>query len=123
MKKCFTLPDKPIIAVDFDGTLTDGDNRVWISKHRYTNDIMVPNMKLIEKLKGLKPTHYIILWTCRRGKALKDAARLCAQHGLFFDAINRNIVSFPTSPKIYADYYIDDKNISVEEVDKNVLHK
>lgn len=100
-----------IIAVDFDGTLTE---------ENYPN-IGQPNLKLIyELISCRKNGDKIILWTCRDSKELEDAINWCKQNGLEFDAINDNIPevieAWQSNPrKIYADVYIDDKNKSVEK--------
>ncbi len=89
-----------IIAVDFDGTLCEYKNP----------GIGAPRLDIIEKVKNLAKNNTIILWTCRRGKALKDAVRWCKNFGIVFNAINKNVNGIKTSRKIYADLYIDDKN-------------
>lgn len=60
--------------------------------------------------------HKIILWTCRDGMHLVDAIVWCAEHGLFFDAVNNNLDEHVTQygsncRKVFADYYIDDKAV------------
>jgi hypothetical protein len=102
------------IAVDFDGTLCkyafpgigeQDDN------HKQLMDILI-------KLQN--QGHKLILWTNRgdneQYKSLTEAVEWCRSKGLEFDAINENL---PTqkklsgySPKIMADYYIDDKVLS-----------
>lgn len=94
------------IAVDFDGTIVE---------HVYPK-IGKPLPFAFEVLKELqKMGHEIILWTYRNGKELEEAVAFCKQNGLEFYAINK---SFPDeeydgtmSRKIYADVYIDDRNI------------
>ncbi len=104
-----------IIAVDFDGTLCD---------HCYPG-IGKPREKLIEKLK-LRQSEYndkIILWTCRSGKYLADAVKWCENHGLILHAVNEDIKSIKLSQfgkekscKIYADVYIDDRNLPLIDI-------
>lgn len=103
---------KKIIAIDFDGTITLKDNRKW-KRNKYTNDIMEPNTKVIEKIKEVRNDYYFILWTNRYGKALKDAVKFCKNNGIEFDAVNKNIVPFKSSRKIVADYYLDDKSLTI----------
>ena len=98
-----------IVAVDFDGTLVE---------HVYPG-IGAPKIPVIERCKALKRFgHKLILWTCRDGEALEQAVAAMKLHGLEFDAINENIPDenwpFPTSKKVYADYYVDDKAVNVE---------
>jgi len=95
------------IAVDFDGTIVE---------HKYP-EIGKEKLFAIETLKELqKQGHQIILWTNRHGKALDEAVEYCRKRGLEFYAINKN---YPeeifdenlVSRKIYADIYIDDRNL------------
>lgn len=104
------------IAVDFDGTLcTDA---YPAAEHLDTKGLDI--VKRFQAAGGR-----IILWTCRYGKALEDAVSLCKANGLVFDSVNFNSDlqlqtwkevcqehqrEFGTSPKVYADLYIDDKN-------------
>ena len=110
MRKLKEWPkDKKIVAVDFDGTITQKDNRIWTGKNTYKNDIMEPNNEMIDSIKANRNKIYLILWSCRTGKALRDAIKFCSTNGIYFDAVNRNIVRYPSSRKIMADVYIDDK--------------
>ena len=104
------MEKEAIIAVDFDGTLCEND-WPYIGK---------PNLALIEHLIVLKDVYNakIILWTCRCGEMLQYAIEWCKDRGLIFDAVNENlpgpIEKFGCdSRKIYADYYIDDKNVDI----------
>lgn len=97
-----------VYAVDFDGTLFVGAE--W-------PQIGVPNTELIEFLKERKEKgDKIILWSCRSGHYLKSAVKAANAQGLYFDAINDNLQeSISTyggnSRKIFATYYIDDRNV------------
>lgn len=113
--------NKPIIAVDFDGTITLRDNRKWKNGVSY-NDIMQPRKRVITFLKNNRDKYYLILWTCRTGKDIDRAIIFCQRNGLLFDAINDNLVSFPTERKIYADYYLDNQAITIKNF-QNVLCK
>ena len=96
-------------AVDFDGTLCEN---AW-------PDIGRPRYEVLNWVKELRSHgHKIILWTCREDTRLDDAIAWCAEHGLFFDAVNDNLEEHKqlfggNSRKILADYYIDDRAISV----------
>lgn len=98
-----------IIAVDFDGTLCED----------IYPDIGCPNMWLIEQLKQFRAAdeaNRLILWTCRADEDLNRAVDWCANYGLYFDALNDNVIEhiqkydFNTR-KVFADLYIDDKCI------------
>lgn len=96
----------PVIAVDFDGTLC---------KEAFPL-IGEPNVPLIEFLiRWRQDGNKVILWTCRGGQLLNEAVNWCREHGLYFDAVNRNLperIAYygNNSRKIGADYYIDDAN-------------
>ena len=97
-----------VVAVDFDGTITQ--------QHDYPEiGAINPLAKMV--LPGLKKSGVVlILWTCREGQHLKDAVDFCKFHGIEFDAVNENAPNLPfsTSRKIYADIYIDDRAIPVD---------
>jgi hydroxymethylpyrimidine pyrophosphatase-like HAD family hydrolase len=96
---------RPILAVDFDGTITAD------------NDF--PNLGPVNKncKEVLQRLHkwgcIIILWTCRGDHYLTDAVEYCREHQIPIDYVNENCpeVAFPAYPKIFANYYIDDLNI------------
>ncbi len=96
-----------IIAVDFDGTIVE---------HKYPA-IGKTKLFAFETLKQLqKQGHQLILWTYRAGKELEDAVNFCKENGLEFYAVNKNypeeqFEEQTISRKIYADIYIDDRNI------------
>ena len=92
----------PIVAVDFDGTLSldaQYPNIGRFNTHLY---------EALMKLRGIGWS--IVLWTCREGKELREAVIWCANNGLEFDAINENPPEVPfKSRKVVADMYIDDR--------------
>ena len=101
--------DKPIIAVDFDGTITTGDTRIWIDS-KPNNDVFNENLEVTEFLRTYRDRFYLVLWTCREGSSLNNAVEYCRSIGIVFDAVNENVAGvFPTSAKVYADIYLDDK--------------
>lgn len=94
------------IAVDFDGTIVE---------HMYPKIGKVMPFAF-EALKELQASgHEIILWTFRSGDELTEAVEFCKKHGLEFFAINKShpdeVYNHSMSRKIYADVYIDDRNI------------
>lgn len=102
-----------IIAVDFDGTITEEDLYPNIGKLR-TSFI---NWLINRKQQG----DYIILWTCRTGDKLQEAVEICKQNGLTFDAVNKNLYEdiepgYSSIRKIIADVYIDDRSRHINEV-------
>lgn len=101
-----TLQNRLIIAVDFDGTIVE-DAYPRIGK---------PRIFAFETLKKLQEDgHRLILWTYRSHQSLIDAVEFCKANGITFYAVNQ---SYPNEPeeegrsrKIYADLFIDDRNI------------
>jgi hypothetical protein len=103
--------DKLVIAIDFDGTLCKyafpkiGEQE---EQHKQLMQILIDLRQ-----KGNK----LILWTNRGDneeyKSLTEAIDWCKEKGLEFDSINQNLPDQKKlsgySPKIIADYYIDDK--------------
>ena len=93
-----------IVAVDFDGTIVE---------HRYPHigNLIPGSIDYLKKFKdaGIK----LVLWTCRAEEDLNQAVEFCRSHGIEFDAVNKDIsnigLSGAISPKIYADFYIDDR--------------
>lgn len=102
-----------IIAVDFDGVIV-ADRWPEIGKP------FEGTIHLIKELQ--KRGHKVILWTCRTGEKLEEALLFCMQVGLSFNAVNENLPESiekfgGDSRKIYADYYIDDKNADVGKME------
>ena len=79
----------------------------------------------MDTLIKLKSGHQIILWTNRgdneKYKVLSEAIEWCRSQGLEFDAVNENLPNQKKvsgySPKIMADYYIDDKALQYGDKD------
>ena len=95
-----------IIAIDFDGTITDSQ----FTDFPATGNIMPGARRVINYLHdqlGIK----IIIWTCRSLPAeLEAMKKFLKDNGVQYDAINaNNFVPFVNTPKIYADIYIDDR--------------
>jgi hypothetical protein len=98
-----------VYAVDFDGTLSVGEEWPGIGQ---PNEQLF-NFLIEQKAAGAR----IILWTCRNGEDLAEATRFCKSNGLEFDTVNKNLPEFielygGDTRKINADYYIDDKAIN-----------
>lgn len=98
-----------IYAVDFDGTINLSETYPQLGD---------PNLELIGFLKSRQQSgDKVILWTCREGDLLKSAVKFCKNYGLEFDAVNdnvrENVECFRNNcRKVFADYYIDDRNAS-----------
>ncbi len=102
-----------IYAVDFDNTL---------AVTRFP-EIVEPKAKVVAAVKMLKANgHKVILWTSRAGKDLKDAVEWCTEQGIIFDAVNEPLPEQMDrwgndTRKVYADFYIDDKAMTVEALE------
>ena len=108
-----------VIAVDFDGTLCE-------YAFPRIGSQTAEQRELLEILIELKKVGYkIILWTNRgdnnKYKVLTEAIEWCRSKGLEFDALNENLPDQKKisgySPKIMADFYIDDKALQFGDRD------
>ncbi|MEO5990883.1 MAG: hypothetical protein ABIP68_04545 [Ferruginibacter sp.] len=102
----FLTESNKIIAVDFDGTIVE---------HKYP-EIGPEMLFAFSTLRELqKKGHRLILWTYRDGPLLDEAVQYCLKNGTVFYAVNENYPGETQeekgSRKIYADIYIDDRNI------------
>lgn len=94
-----------IFAIDFDGTVV---------RHKYPNigeDVgAVPVLKRI-----IEHGHEIILFTMRSGKELEDAVKWFESHGIPLFGVNENPSQkvWTTSPKPFANVYIDDAALGI----------
>lgn len=107
------------IAIDFDGTLCEDK----------FPEIGAPNRCLISLLveyKKMNPNIRYILWTCRDNhtaeRHLDKAVAWCKEHGLEFDAVNENLPEVKAmfdndTRKVFANRYLDDKNISIKDME------
>lgn len=99
---------KLCIAIDFDDTIADTD---WPKIKGLRPDAR----EVINKLWG--EGHTIIIWTCREGENLCNAATFLAENRVVYNFLNTNCperVAFYKSDcrKVGADVYIDDKGIN-----------
>ena len=105
-----------IYAIDFDNTLA-------ITRFP---EIIAPNKKMVAFAKAVKAQgHQIILWTSRAGADLENAVEWCRLQGIVFDAVNEPLPEQikrwgNDTRKIYADYYIDDKNMTIAQVESTM---
>lgn len=105
-----------IYAIDFDNTLAI----------TCFPEIIGPNKKMVAFTKAVQAQgHKIILWTSRAGADLENAVEWCRLQGLVFDAVNEPLPEQikrwgNDTRKIYADYYIDDKNVTIDQVESTM---
>lgn len=104
------------VAIDFDGTLTNGGDRY--------PECGEPNPHAIDVIKRLRRDgHYIILNTCRRDIPLQNAVKWMKHYDIEPDAVNdnphaREIYSpgdTSQTQKVFADIYIDDRALGVKK--------
>lgn len=100
-----------IIAIDFDGTIVE-------NKWPHIGTLKQGAKEVINNLYDNFNID-IIIWTCRGDKELEKALNFLKEMGIHYTCANRNVsmieryYSFEKeqSPKIFADFYIDDKCI------------
>lgn len=99
-----------IIGIDFDGTcVTD--------LFPYAGD----NIGAASVLRKLADKNLLILYTVRDGKYLQDAVDWFKYNHINLYSVNYNPEPVSSSPKLYCDYYIDDRNIGTPLTDKGYV--
>lgn len=99
-----------IIGIDFDGTcVTD--------LFPYVGD----NIGAASVLRKLADKNLLILYTVRDGKYLQDAVDWFRYNHIDLYSVNYNPEPVSSSPKVYCDYYIDDRNIGTPLTDKGYV--
>lgn len=96
---------QPVIAIDFDGTCVTHD-------YPYIGS----DIGAVPVLRELADAGYrLVLYTMRSGKLEKEAVNWFKQNDipLFGVNINPEQRSWTSSPKVYADLYIDDAALGV----------
>lgn len=101
-----------IIGIDFDGTcVTD--------LFPYVGD----NIGAASVLRKLADKNLLILYTVRDGKYLQDAVDWFKYNHINLYSVNYNPEPVSSSPKLYCDYYIDDRNIGTPLTDKGYVDR
>lgn len=103
--------DYSIYAIDFDGTIA---TNAWPE----IGSLVIGMRDAILELE--RRGDKWILNTMREGEKLQEALDFLAENGLHPDAVNDNLPelceAFQNNPrKIYADYYVDDHNMSISK--------
>jgi hypothetical protein len=96
-----------IIAIDFDGTICRGEYPAIEGLQPYARES-------VNQLQ--EQGHYIIIWTCRTNGHLLTAINWLLAQGIKFNRVNAgnpdNVAKYgDEGPKVYADVYIDDRNL------------
>ena len=99
-----------IIGIDFDGTcVTD--------LFPYVGD----NIGAASVLRKLTDKNLLILYTVRDGKYLQDAVDWFKYNHINLYSVNYNPEPVSSSPKLYCDYYIDNRNIGTPLTNKGYV--
>lgn len=92
--------------------------------HRPGSRKLLPlTKKMVAFVKTIQAAgHKIILWTSRANADLENAVEWCRQQGIVFDSVNEPLPEQIArrnndTRKIYADYYIDDKAMTVADAE------
>lgn len=94
-----------IIAIDFDGTIVE-------NKYPEIGNLKPNVQKIINRL--VAEGHYIIIWTCRSDSSdLENLKKFLHDNNILYHAINENKsnLGFSPKPKIFANIYIDDRQL------------
>lgn len=103
-----------VLGIDFDGTIVEEN----------FPEIGAIKPKTVQLMKDAgEKGHLVIVWTARSGSALNEAIQFLFKNEIPFDYINEN----PEDPyairgeqgrKIFCDYYLDDRAVHVDDIDK-----
>lgn len=108
-----------IIAIDFDGTLVENE---YPKIGKFKKGAIETLAKLYNE------GHYLIIWTCRSGRALSACEQYLKKNNVKYHIINQsnpeNLAAHQwiDTRKVYADTYIDDKNLGFK-VDWEKIYK
>jgi hypothetical protein len=108
---------KKVLAIDMDGTLLQYDG--WKGDAHYGD----PNPGMKQMLEEIRKAGWlIVVWTTRGGDgAIRNHL---AKHQIPFDYINKNPGGPPSSsPKIFADVYLDDRAVRFEGTTEGLAKK
>lgn len=103
------ITDRPVIlAFDFDGTITMPG-----AVFPEFGELNFEYKELINRL--YNEGYYIIIWTCRGEYSLITMIDYLNTNEIKYDKINENapfgMLGIKPFPKVYADFYIDDRNL------------
>lgn len=79
------------------------------------------NIGAASVLRKLADKNLLILYTVRDGKYLQDAVDWFRYNHIDLYSVNYNPEPVSSSPKLYCDYYIDDRNIGTPLTDKGYV--
>ena len=79
------------------------------------------NIGAASVLRELGDKNLLILYTVRDGKYLQDAVDWFRYNHINLYSVNYNPEPVSSSPKLYCDYYIDDRSIGTPLTDKGYV--
>ena len=98
-----------IVSVDIDGFISE---KMPYKKGKFIREdfeIFIPKPDVIEKINELFRKRYIIIYhTARHPRHYERTFAWLVDNGCYFHALRMG--------KLHADYYLDDKNITLEEL-------
>lgn len=109
------------------------DNTATSSYWMLTNEYMVDKFEYAKELQPYKgigaasvlrklaDRNLLILYTVRDGRYLQDAVDWFKYNHINLYSVNYNPEPVSSSPKLYCDYYIDDRNIGTPLTDKGYV--
>lgn len=102
----FTTERPLLFAIDFDGTIVE---------NKFPK-IGAAKQETVEFIKDAKAKgHKIMIYTCRTNKELDAATEFLKANNIPYDYVNSN-PDFGTGVKPYADAYIDDRAVNVNQI-------
>jgi predicted phosphatase len=102
------------LGIDFDGTIvTEAFPNIGELKQ-----------KTVQLMKdACEKGHLVIVWTARSGDAEREAYKFLVENEVPFHYMNENpedpyAINGAQGRKIFCDYYLDDRAIHVDDIDK-----
>jgi hydroxymethylpyrimidine pyrophosphatase-like HAD family hydrolase len=103
-----------VLGIDFDGTIVE-------EAFPEIGKIKPKTVQLMQE--AIEAGHLLIVWTARSGQAEIDAINFLNENNIPYHYVNEN----PEDPyairgeqgrKIFCDYYLDDRALHVNDIDK-----
>jgi 8-oxo-dGTP pyrophosphatase MutT (NUDIX family) len=106
-------------GLDFDGTVIDAADWPAIGEPL---PYAIETLQQLVAPKENKPKNHIVVWTMRGSNNNTAIREFFAKHNLPIYAINCHKIQWEwtNSPKLYADYFIDDRSIGVKKIGHNL---
>jgi hydroxymethylpyrimidine pyrophosphatase-like HAD family hydrolase len=103
-----------VLGIDFDGTIVE-------EAFPNIGAIKPRTVELMEK--AMWAGHLIVVWTARSGQAEIDAINFLKENKIPYHYVNENpedpyAIKGEQGRKIFCDYYLDDRGIHIDDIDK-----